>query len=154
VIVMKLNRAFIGLAVVVFLFMLSFYYYVNHENHRAYPGRSAVISGFEGVVVVSGFVSGFDEDGFRLYIQDRGRGMDVQVLSDAVVGIGDGVEVLGVLHGGVLVPERLLIYGRWSFLAVYLRSALAFPFVLFYFFRYWFFDFDRLVFVRREVKDA
>ena len=58
----------------------------------------------------------------------------------APVASGDKVEVLGVLNGDDLIPEKMLVSTKWAHYAVYLRSLLGLALALFIFSRYWTFD--------------
>jgi len=90
--------------------------------------------------------------GFIILIEHGPKSKIIKVLSDLDVDDGDRVEILGVLQKGEITPENIIVYKKWSYYSIFIRSAIAIPIVVYVFFKYWTFDFRKMKFKRR--KDA
>ena len=68
---------------------------------------------------------------------------------------GDIIEILGVLTGhNQIIAQAVIIMERWKFDLIYIRSLPAIPFALYLFLRTWRFNRSKIVFERRDNKDA
>jgi glutathionyl-hydroquinone reductase len=70
------------------------------------------------------------------------------------VASGDKVEVLGVINGDELIPDKMIVSKAWAHRAIYLRSLLGLALVLIVFVKYWTFDVESLQFSRRTGRDG
>lgn len=132
------------------LLLLDAYYYLNHELHEEYPGNEEVIKGVEGLVSISGQVSGIFPGSFYLLVKHGSESIIIGALSGVEVSEGDMVEVLGTLRDGGIIPDKIIVQENWAYRSIFLRSILAVPIVLYLFFRSWTFDFRKMGFRRRE----
>ncbi|AGK60093.1 hypothetical protein Asulf_00057 [Archaeoglobus sulfaticallidus PM70-1] len=132
------------------LLLLNTYYYLYYELHKEYPGNEDIIEGFEGKVSIYGVVINKSYDGFYILIEHGPKNKAVKVLSDLDVENGDRVEVLGLLQKDEIIPEKIIVYKKWSYYSIFIRSVIAIPIVVFIFFKYWRFDFRQKRFRRRK----
>ncbi len=149
---MRFRRITLAVIVLSLIILLSAYYYTNHEMHEEYPDNEDVVEGFKnGVVSVHGFVINRTDGGFYILIEYRGKERVIEVMSDLDVGRDDRVEVLGYLKDDRIFPEKIIVYRKWSYYSIFIRSAIAIPIVLYFFFKYWRFDFGEMMFRRRNL---
>ena len=148
----KMKRLILAIGIISLLLLLNTYHYLNHELYEEFPDEEDVIEGFEGVVSIYGTVINKSYDGFYILIEHGPKSKIVKVLSNLDVEEGDRVEVLGLLQSNAITPEKIIVYKKWSYYSIFIRSAIAIPIVLYVFFKYWTFDFKEMKFRRR--KDA
>lgn len=99
-------------------------------------------------VSLFGAVSGGDN--FSILIEHGSESKEIEVLSDTKVELGDKVEVLGVMqNSNTLQAEDVMVYDKWSYNLIFIRSAFAIPILAVVFFRYWSFSLREVRFRRR-----
>ena len=136
-----ISRRLLLAIIAMLLVLLNSYYYCSHAAHQIYLENAEAIEGMEGSAQISGEVSAIYPDGFLLEIKSGARRKTIEIESDVEVGKGDHAEVLGLILGGKMYPEKMVVKDRWSYLAIFIISALALPLVGYLFFRSWIFDF-------------
>jgi hypothetical protein len=144
------RRVVLASLLISLLLLLSTCYYLNHEQHEEYPGKEEVIRGFEGKVSIDGEVINKSSDSFYILIKRGAESRILEVKSGVEIETGDRVEVLGILYQDEIVPERMIVYKKWSHRLIFIRSAIAIPIVAYIFLRYWTFDLKGMRFRRRE----
>ena len=145
-----MKRLILAIVIILLLLLLNTYYYLNHELYEEYPDNEDVIKGFEGKVSIYGTVVNRSYDGFYILIEHGPKSKILKVLSDLDVEKGDRIEVLGSLQKDVITPEKILVYKKWSYYSIFIRSALAIPIVVYVFLKYWTFDFREMEFRRKR----
>jgi hypothetical protein len=148
-----MKRFLLGSILVACLLVLMSYHAVNHDLHEAYSDTEDVINGVEGSVSVSGTVVISSDEAFTLRLTHGSRSKIITIISPMPVAIGDKVEVLGILHGNELIPEKMIVSTKWAHHAIYLRSLLGLALVLFVFAKYWTFDRRRLRFMPKRKQE-
>lgn len=148
----EMKRLLLASFFISLLFLLNTYHYLNHEMYEAYPDNKEVMKGFEGNVSIHGTVSNTSSDGFYIRVTHGSKSKIINVLSEINVESGDRVEVLGLLQRDEIIPEKLIVYKKWSYYSVFIRSILALSIVVYLFFKYWACDLRGMKFRRR--KDA
>ncbi len=128
------------------LTLLMGYYALTYEEHKEYPTNEEVVRGVEGTVSIGGVVIGAE----TIRIEYGSSEKEIIVHSDDAMNKGDFVEILGVLHGNEIVPEKIIVYEKWSYYGIFIRSAIVIPIMLYLFFRYWIFDTAEMIIRRRE----
>ena len=146
----RLVAAFLLISLVL---LLTTYHYQNHDQYEAYPGNEAVIAGTVGTVSVYGTVIATGDGTFTLRLTQGSASKVVQVVSSISVASGDKVEILGVIQGDELIPEKIIVSKACAYYAIYVRSLLGLVLVVFVFFRYWSFDVRCLRFTKRREKE-
>ncbi|RLI78676.1 hypothetical protein DRP04_09870 [Archaeoglobales archaeon] len=144
-----MKRLIISFKIVFLLLILCTYYYFNHELHE-YPDNEDVINGFEGKVHVYGTVTNKTQDCFYILIEHGKDAKILKVVSSLDVAGGDRMEILGELKNGVLTPEKTIVYKKWSYYSIFIRSAISIPIVIYVFFKHWSFDLSEFRFKRRD----
>lgn len=102
------------------------------------------------MVSIYGIVINKSCDGFYILIEHGPKSKIIKVLSNLDVDNGDRVEILGVLQKDEITPEKIIVYKKWSYYSIFIRSAIAIPIVVYVFFKYWTFDFKEMKFRRRK----
>jgi hypothetical protein len=148
-----MKRLALALVLIALLLVLNSYHLVHHELYEAYPDSEAVIAGFEGTVSTGGKVVNLSHDSFYIVVTYGSESRMLKVLSDEDVAYGDRVRVLGLLHSDEIRPEKMMIYRKWSYYSIYIRSVIAIPLVLYLFFKYWTFDLRAMRFKRRGASE-
>lgn len=137
-----ISRRLLLAIIAMLLIFLNSYYYCSYAAHQIYLENAEAIEGMEGMALISGEVSATSPDGFLLEINSGARSRTIEIESDVEVGKGDHAEVLGLILEGKMYPEKMVVKDRWSYLAIFIISALALPLIGYLFFRSWFFDFE------------
>lgn len=145
-----MKRLVIAIVLSILLISLNTYYYLYHEKYEEYPGNKEVIEGITGEVSIGGTVISKDSDSFYILVKHGHKSKTIKVLSDLNVEKGDRVEVLGLLQQNKIVPEKTMVYKKWSYYSIFIRSALAIPIVAYTFFKYWSFDLREMKFRRKK----
>jgi hypothetical protein len=145
----QIVESLVVLILITCLLLLNSYHYLNHELYEEYPGNEAVINGFEGTVSIGGTVTYASPESFDIQVTPGSPGRIVKVLSAEHVDSGDRVEVLGLLQRDALTPDQIIVYKKWSYYSIYIRSVFVLPIVLYLFFSYWTFDLQLMRFRRR-----
>lgn len=147
-----MKRLILAIVIISLLLLLNTYYYLNHELYEEYPDNEDIIEGFEGKVSVYGTVVNRSYDGLYILIEHGSKSKILKVVSDLDVESGDRVEVLGLLQKDEITPEKIIVYRKWFYYSVFIRSGIAVPIIVYVFLKYWTFDFKKMKFRRR--KDA
>jgi hypothetical protein len=143
-----MRRLVLAVVIISLLLLLNTYHYLNHELHEEYPGNEEVVEGVTGKVSIGGVVVNSNE--FYILVEHGSKSRVIRVLSDLDVEKGDRVEVLGLLQKDEITPEKIIVYRKWSYYSIFIRSAIAIPLVAYVFFKYWTFDFRQMRFRRRK----
>jgi hypothetical protein len=154
---MKHKRLILGIILIFMLFSLMLYYNLEHNNHD--PETQYILNHFEQFnttkVCLSGQVKNVDKTNNTILIQVNQTPQGI-ILASTTESLnttqpGDIVEVYGVLTSrNSITAEKLLIYQRWKYDLIYIRSLPAIPFVLYLFFRTYSFNLDTFRFERRK----
>jgi|Deesub1362A_J573_1020465.scaffolds.fasta_scaffold02594_5 hypothetical protein len=148
-----MKRLVLTIVLLTTLISLNTYYYLYHEKHEEYPGNEEVVEGFTGKVSIGGTVItviGKDSSGFYILVEHGHKSKTIKILSNFNVEKGDKVEVLGLLHQDKITPEKIMVYKKWSYYSIFIRSALAIPIVAYVFLKHWRFDLRDMRFKRRK----
>jgi hypothetical protein len=146
----KMKRLALALLFVSLILVLNTYHYLNHDQYEEYLDEEDVIKGVEGTVSIYGTVINKSNDGFTLRIRYESESKILNVLSPEIVDSRDRVEVLGVLEGDEIIPEKIIVYKQWSYYSLYIRSVIGLFLVVYLFFTYWTFDIGGMRFRRRN----
>ena len=154
---MKYKRLALGIILILILFSLMLYYNQDHNNHD--PDVQYILDHFEQFnttkVCLGGEVKNVDIINNTLLVQISQSQESIIMMSITETlnstQQGDIVEVYGVLTSrNSITAEKLLIYQRWKYDLIYIRSLPAIPFVLYLFFRTYSFNLDTFRFERRK----
>jgi hypothetical protein len=142
-----------GLILLVILISFCFYYANEYENNLDYPSYGAILSGYPlGTVVhIYGTVTETYPGGFVIREKYYDHVFHFRVQSDTSVGLGDDVDLLGVLgqSNEIVRVTKIEVSSLWKYQFLLLRSFLALIFLVFIFHRYWRWDFEIFEFRRR-----
>ncbi len=136
-----ISRRLLLAIIAMLLALLNGYYYCGHTAHQMYLENAEAIEGIEGSAQISGAVCATSPDGFLLEIKSGARSKTIEIESDVEVRKGDHAEILGLILEGRMYPEKMVVKNQWSYLAIFILSALMLPLVGYLFFRSWIFDF-------------
>jgi hypothetical protein len=145
----KKKIIFIGL-LLAFIF-LSFYYASNYQQHLENPNTGVILKSYPigETVAVSGVVTEIHNDGFTLSDSYHGIEINYTVYSTEKVFINDQIEVLGTLEDSYQISaSKILVISSFDYNFMLLRSGIALLIFLFFFRRYWHFDFKKMEFRR------
>lgn len=145
------NKLFIFLGLLVVLILLSSYYAANYQNHLQYPNTAVILKDYPAgqTVSVSGSVIQIRNDSFTITDAYHKTVVYYTVHSSEKVSVGDQVEVLGVLGNSYQInPSKILVVTKFDYSLLLLRSFIALLIFLFFFRRYWHFDFRKIEFRR------
>jgi len=137
-----ISRRLLLAIIAMLLALLNGYYHCGHTAHQIYLENAEAIESMEGAAQISGEVSAIYPDGFLLEIKSGARSRTIEIESDVKVEKGDHAEVLGLILEGQMYPKKMVVKDRWSYLAIFIISALALPLIGYLFFRSWIFDFE------------
>ena len=140
---------FIGL-LLAFIF-LSVYYASNYQQHLENPNTGVILKSYPigETVAVSGVVTEVHNDGFTILDSYHGIGVNYTVHSTEKVSINDQIEVLGTLEDSYHISaSKILVISSFDYNFMLLRSGIALLIFLFFFRRYWRFDFKKMEFRR------
>lgn len=132
---------------------LCIYYYDNFQNYQEHPGTGAVLKSYPAgeMVAVDGSITQTFPGGFYMVETYEGRLVTYKIISTDDVRPGDKAQVLGVLGPDYTVTaNQIKITENWSYQFLLLRSFIALLFLLFIFHRYWSFNWEEKVFIRRR----
>ena len=147
------DRKFIFIGLLIILVLMSIYFAFNYQNHLQNPNTAVILKSYPlgQTVAVSGVVANVQEDSFTLSDMYHGIDVNYTIISGEKVSAGDQVEVLGILGNGDRVnASKVLVTPAFDYDFMLLRSALVALIFLFFFNRYWSFDFKKMVFRRRR----
>lgn len=145
------SRKVIFVGLLLALILLSIYYISNYQHHLEHPNTGVILKNYPlgDTVAVSGVVTETHNDGFNILDKYHGIGVNYTVYSPEKVSIGDQVEVLGVLGDFYqIVASKILVIPSFDYNFMLLRSGIALLIFLFFFRRYWSFDFKKMEFRR------
>jgi cytochrome c-type biogenesis protein CcmE len=145
------SRKFMFVGLLLALILLSIYYVSNYQQHLEHPNTSVILKNYPlgETVAVSGIVTAVHNDGFTLLDKYHGIGVNYTVFSPEKVSNGDQVEVLGVLGDSYqIAASKILVISSFDYNFMLLRSGIALLIFLFFFRRYWRFDFKKMMFRR------
>ncbi len=145
----KRKIIFIGLLLA--LIFLSVYYASNYQQHLENPNTEIILKSYPlgETVAVSGVVTEMHNDGFTLVDSYHGTGVNYTVHSTEKVSINDQIEVLGTLDDSYQISaSKILVISSFDYNFMLLRSGIALLIFLFFFRRYWRFDFKKMEFRR------
>jgi cytochrome c-type biogenesis protein CcmE len=148
-IVTSMKFIFIGLLLV--LILLSIYYVSNYQQHLENPNTGVILKNYPlgATVAVSGVVTSVQNDSFILLDNYHGTKVNYTIYSQDKVSNGDQVEVLGVLGDSYqITASKILVISSFDYNFMLLRSGIALLILLFFFRRYWRFDFKKMMFRR------
>jgi hypothetical protein len=147
------NRLFIFLGLLMVLILLSGYYVANYQNHLQYPNTAVILKNYPTgqTVSVSGSVIQVRNDSFTITDVYHKTVVYYTVYSSEKVSIGDQVEVLGLLGNAYQInPSKILVVTKFEYGFLLLRSFIALLIFLFFFRRYWRYDFRTMEFRRQK----
>ncbi|MBZ2167095.1 hypothetical protein [Methanobacterium spitsbergense] len=145
------SRKFILIGLVLALILLCIYYESNYQQHQEYPNTSIILKNYPigQTVSVSGVVTEVNNDNFILLDKYQGIEVKYTVYSTQKISNRDQVEVLGVLGNSYQIsPSKILVISSFDYNFMLLRSGIALLIFLFFFRRYWRFDFKKMEFKR------
>ncbi len=135
-----MKRIIIGVLLIFVLLSLCTYHWLYNDVHQDYPETEDVIMDANRFVGSKISVYGvFNGEGLVISHGGDSKVLEVQSLSE--VERGDRVEVLGLLEDESTVDaEKVIIYPKWTYYSIFIRSVVAIPLVLLVFFRNWSFS--------------
>lgn len=145
------NRAFIFFGLLLVLILLSNYYSANYQNHLQYPNTAVILKNYPAgeTVSVTGSVIQVYNDSFLLTDAYHHNVVYYKVFSPQKMSFGDQVEVLGVLGNSYQINAlKIQSVSTFDYKFLLLRSFIALLIFLFFFRRYWHFDFKKMEFRR------
>lgn len=154
---MKYKRLILGFILILLLIAIMMYYSLDHNNHD--PDFQYILDHFEEFnttkVTLTGEVKNVDKTNNTLLIEVSEPTERIILVGTTeplnTTQLGDIVEAYGILTSKThMTAEKLLIYERWKYDLIYLRSLPAIPFALYLFFRTWRFNPDTRRFERRQ----
>jgi cytochrome c-type biogenesis protein CcmE len=145
------GRKFIFIALLLTLILLCSYYESNYQQHLENPNTATIIENYPigQTVAVAGSVLNVQSDSFTILDEYHSTDVTYTILSTEKPSVGDEVEVLGVLgDSNTVVASKILVITNFDYDLMLLRSAIALLIFLFFFRRYWRFDFKKFEFRR------
>lgn len=145
------SRKFIFIGLLLVLILLSIYYVSNYQQHLENPNTGVILKNYPlgATVAVSGVVTSVQNDSFILLDNYHGTKVNYTIYSQDKVSNGDQVEVLGVLGDSYqITASKILVISSFDYNFMLLRSGIALLILLFFFRRYWRFDFKKMMFRR------
>ena len=145
------NRKYILIGLLLALILMSIYYASNYQQHLENPNTSIILKNYPlgETVAVAGVVTEVNNNSF--IIQDNYHGIEVNytIYSTEKVSIADQVEVLGILEDSYqITASKILVISNFDYNFMLLRSGLGLLIFLFFFRRYWRFEFKKMEFRR------
>ena len=145
------SRKSILIGLLLALILLSVYYASNYQQHLENPNTSIILKSYPlgETVAVTGVVEEVNNNSFL--IRDNYHGIEVNytIYSTENVSKDDQVEVLGILGDSYQISaSKILIISNFDYDFMLLRSGLGLLIFLFFFRRYWRFDFKKMEFRR------
>jgi cytochrome c-type biogenesis protein CcmE len=145
------SRKFIFIGLLSVLILLSIYYVSNYQQHLENPNTGVILKNYPlgATVAVSGVVTSVQNDSFILLDNYHGTKVNYTIYSQDKLSNGDQVEVLGVLGDSYqITASKILVISSFDYNFMLLRSGIALLILLFFFRRYWRFDFKKMMFRR------
>jgi hypothetical protein len=145
------SRKFIFIALLLALILLCTYYVSNYQQHLENPNTSIIIKNYPlgETVAVAGSVLDVGSNSFTILDQYHGTDIVYTIFSTEKLSVGDEVEILGVLGASnTVVASKILVISKFEYNFMLLRSGIAVLIFLFFFRRYWRFDFKKFEFRR------
>lgn len=145
----RMKRLLLGTVFMLILLSLCTYHWQYCDLHELPEDEDVVRGDYTGErVSLFGVVN--NEDKFSITIEYGDKSREIEVLSAIEVDEGDRVEVLGVMEDANTVKaEEVIVYDKWSYNSIFIRSAFAIPILAVVFFRYWSFNLKEFRFRRR-----
>jgi hypothetical protein len=145
------NRAFIFFGLLLVLILLGGYFSANYQNHLQYPNTAVILKNYPAgkTVSVTGSVIQVYNNSFLLTDAYHRNVVYYKVFSTQKVSVGDQVEVLGILGNSYqITASKIQSVSTFDYKFLLLRSFIALLIFLFFFRRYWHFDFKKIEFRR------
>jgi hypothetical protein len=145
------DRKFIFTFLIVIFILLSVYYASNYQKHLENPNTGVILKNYPrgDIVAVSGEITAVNNNSFLLLDQYHGIKVNYTVFSSEKVKLGDQAEVLGVLGNfNQITAQKILVVTNFDYLFMIVRSAIVVLIFVFFFRRYWRYDFKKLEFRR------
>ena len=145
------SRKFIFFGLILAIILLCTYYVSNYQQHLENPNTSVIIKNYPlgETVAVSGNVLEIHNDSFTILDKYHSTDVTYTIHSTENLSIGDEVEVLGVLgNSNTIMASKILVISNFDYDFMLVRSAIAVLIFLFFFRRYWRFDFKKFEFRR------
>ena len=145
------NRKFILIILLLALIVLGSYYVLNYQQHLEHPNTSIILKNYPigQTVAVTGVVKKVNNNNFILLDTYHGIEVNYTIYSTEKVSIGDQVEVLGILGDSYQINSyKILVITNFDYNFMLLRSGIGLLIFLFFFRRYWRFDFKKMEFRR------
>lgn len=145
------NRKFIFIVLLMALVLLTAYYVSNYQQHLENPNTSIILESYPlgQTVAVSGDVTNVNNGSFTLLDEYHYTRVNYTVYSPEKLSVGDEAEVLGTLEDNYQISaSKILVITSFDYNFMLLRSGIAVLIFLFFFFRYWRFDFKKFEFRR------
>lgn len=147
------DRRFIFFGLLFILIILSVYFAFNYQKHLETPNTSIILKNYPlgETVAVSGVVADAYDGGFNIQDTYHGILVNYTIVSGDHVSKGDQVEVLGILQPSYKInATKILVISSFDYSFMLLRSAIVALIFIFFFFRYWEFNIEKLEFRRRK----
>lgn len=148
----KQGRLLVFIILILLLLSLCFYYDTRSDYRYDYPSTGAIIKNYpQGeTVYVAGVVEEAYDGGFCLKDNFKGKMIFFYVNSSVKIAPGDRVVVLGVLEDDYnIMPNKIALTTVGDYWFVIIRSLLGLTILILVFFRYWYFDLQKVQFMRR-----
>lgn len=145
------GRTLIFIGLILALILLSSYYELNYQKHLEHPDTGIIIKDYPvgETVAVSGNVRNVYNDSFILSDTYHQTEVNYTIYSPQKVSTGDSVEVLGVLDNSYRISaSKILIISAFDYQFMIVRSAIILLVFIYFFRRYWYFDFGKMEFRR------
>ena len=145
------DRKLIFIGLLLALILLSGYYELNYQQHLENPDTSIILKNYPigESVAVSGNVREVYNDSFILSSNYHQFEVNYTVYSPENVSTGDTVEVLGVLGNSYqITASKILVISAFDYQFMIFRSAVLLLIFIYFFRRYWRFDFEKMEFRR------
>lgn len=145
------NRKFIFILLLLALIFLIVYYVSNYQQHLENPNTGIILKSYPlgQTVAVSGEVTSINNGSFTLQDDYHNIQVNYTIYSPEELSVGDEAEVLGTLEDNYQISaSKILVITTFEYNFMLLRSGIAVLIFLFFFFRYWRFDFEKFEFRR------
>ena len=139
------NRIVIFIVLLAILTSLCIYYIDNYQLH---PFGQEISPNNKNFTAISGTVTQTFNGGFYT---TSSNGTQYKILSSINVSNNDKIQLQGTISpNNTIIPTKIIVSPNWSFQFVILRSFLALLVLAFFFFKYWKFNFQEKIFIRRK----
>jgi hypothetical protein len=147
------DRKFIFVCLLIILVSMSAYFALNYQYHLENPNTAVILKDYPvgQPVAVSGAVTNVQNGSFTISDMYHGLNVNYTIISVEKVSPGDQAEVLGILGNNYVVnANKVLITPSFDYSFMLIRSAIVALIFLYFFNRYWSFDFKLMEFRRRR----